>query len=522
MAKFGDLLTSSNAITKEELNLCLQAQKFSHKERIGAILKHYNFIDDSMIAELIAKEIGWTLFNGEYTPDYSMIKQIGLDFFNENQIYPVRSGHKTLFVVSYVDNVDITDYLRSVLTLNKDDKDLFVIGVEQDVRNALDILTLEETRKNINTTTFDIKDDGEDKITIWLDYVINQAVITRSTDIHIEPTHKATEIRFRIDGILKFICCVKREHINAIANIILNRCRANPGEYKFQEGSFCHKFKDTNKEYDIRFSQVPSAYGPAIVLRLHDKVRASIPLKSLGYSDHNWKLINQVLKKPHGIVLVTGPTGCGKSTTLYGMLNYIKTIEKKILTIEDPIEINHSLMTQLQINYAQEVTFARAIRAFLRHDPDIILVGEIRDQETAQEAVRASITGHQVFSTLHTSGPIEAVLRLKDLNIDPVNIASSLLAVISQRLVRRLCKHCKREISIQKNDLEVCEAKYLIEERQVICSPNGCEECNDGYWGRAVVAEVMIINDQIKNLIRKRPIRGYSSFIKRDGPSNNR
>ena len=513
MAKFGELLISGNFITKEELNLCLQTQKLNHKERIGAILKHYNFIDDLKIAELIAKEIGWALFTEEYTPDYSVIRKIGLEFFNKNQIYPVKNGYKTFFVVSYIDNVDITDYLRSELDLKKEDKDLFTIGIEKDVRNALDLLILEETRKDINTTVLDIKGDDEDKVTTWLDYVINQAIITRSTDIHIEPTNKATEVRFRIDGILKFICCVKKEHMNAIANIILNRCHANPGEYKFQEGSFCHKFKDTKKDYDIRFSQVPSAYGPAIVLRLHDKVRSSIPLKSLGYSDHNWKLINQALKKPYGIILVTGPTGCGKSTTLYGMLNYIKTIEKKILTIEDPIEINHSLMTQLQINYVQEVTFAKAIRSFLRHDPDIILVGEIRDRETAQEAVRASITGHQVFSTLHTNGPIEAVLRLKDFNIDSINIASSLLAVVSQRLVRKLCKHCKNDRCIQKNRLEDYETKYLIEEQQVVFSPNGCGECNDGYWGRTVVAEVMIVDDEIKSLIGKNQLGDLAQLL---------
>ena len=514
MAKFGELLISGNLITKGELNLCLQTQKLNHKERIGAILKHYNFIDDLKIAELIAKEIGWTLFTEEYVPDYSVIRKIGLEFFNTNHIYPVKKGCKTLFVVSYIDNVDITDYLRSELALNKEDKDLFAIGNEKDVRNALDLLVLGETRKNINTTELDIIGDDEDKIIIWLDYVINQAIITRSTDIHIEPTKKATEIRFRIDGILKFICCVKKEYMNAIANIILNRCHANPGEYKFQEGGFCHRFKDTDKDFDIRFSQIPSAYGPAIVLRLHDKVRASIPLKNLGYSDHNWRLIKQVLKKPHGILLVTGPTGCGKSTTLYGMLNYIKTIDKKILTIEDPIEINHSLMTQLQINHAQEVTFAKAIRAFLRHDPDIILVGEIRDQETAQEAVRASITGHQVFSTLHTNGPIEAVLRLKDLNIDPINIASSLLAVVSQRLIRKLCKHCKKDISVQKDRLEDYEAKYLIEGSQVVCSPQGCEKCNDGYWGRTVVAEVMIIDDEIKSLIGRDQLGDISQLLR--------
>ena len=503
MAKIGEILINGKLINKEQLDLCLQAQKLNNKERLGAILKHYNFVDDFKIAEMIAKEIGWALYTDDFIPDYEVINQIGLDFFNKNQIYPVKNGNNTLFVVSYIDNVDITDYLRTELRINKESKELFAIGIEKDVRNALDILVLDESRKNVSDQISEIKGNDEDKITTWLDNVINQAIITRSTDIHIEPTSKGSEVRYRIDGILKFICCVDKDYIKGIANVILNRCHANPGEYRIQDGSFSHKLKNTTRVIDIRFSQVPSVFGPAIVLRLLDKVRASIALKSLGYSEHNWRLINQVLKKPHGIVLATGPTGCGKSTTLYGMLNHIKTIEKKILTIEDPVEMQHSLMTQLQIDNVQEVTFGKAIRAFLRHDPDIILVGEIRDQETAQEAVRASITGHQVFSTLHTNGPIEAILRLKDLGVAPANIASSLLAVVSQRLIRKLCKHCKKTLNVQKIKLEDNEAAYLVEDNQVIYTPVGCDRCNEGYWGRQVVAEVMILGEEIKDLIGK-------------------
>ncbi|MDE2028169.1 MAG: Flp pilus assembly complex ATPase component TadA, partial [Candidatus Omnitrophica bacterium] len=367
MAKFGELLIVENLITQEELNLCLQAQGLNRHERIGAILKHYNFIDDLKIAELIAREIGWEFFTGEYVPDYSAVKSMGFEFFNKNQIFPVKDGPRTIFVVSYIDNVDVTDHLKVALALDTEDKDSFAIGSEKEVRLALELLALEENRRNINTPSLEISGNDEDKVTTWFDQIIKQAVITHSTDIHIEPALKVTEVRFRIDGILKFICCVKKEHIHAIANIILNRCHANPGEYRFQEGGFRYQCQDTGKDYDIRFSQVPSAYGPAIVLRLHDKVMASIPLERLGYSESNWKLIKEMLKKPYGIILVTGPTGCGKSTTLYGMLNHIKSIGKKILTVEDPIEINHTLMTQLQINHAQEVTFARAIRAFLRH-----------------------------------------------------------------------------------------------------------------------------------------------------------
>lgn len=501
MPKFGETLLKEKVITKEELNLCLQVQRFVPRERIGTILKDYNFIDDLKIAEFVAQEIGWTLFTKEYVPDHAVINEIGLDFFNKNHIYPVKNGVNTLFVVSYIDNVDTTDYLRARLQLNQEEKDLFAIGNELDVRNALDRLVLEETRKTLNPETFEIRGDDEGKLTAWLDSLVRNAIISRSTDIHIEPTWKTAEVRFRVDGLLKFICCVKKRYVNAIANIILNRCHANPGEYNFQEGGFSFKLQDSTREYDIRFSQVPSVFGPSIVLRLHDKVRSSIPLVRLGLTQRNCKIIDQALRKPHGIILVTGPTGCGKSTSLYGMLNEIKTIGRKILTVEDPVEINHSLMTQVQINQAQQVTFARTIRAFLRHDPDVILVGEIRDSETAQEAVRASITGHQVFSTLHTNGPIEAILRLKDLGVAPSHIASSLLAVVSQRLVRKLCSHCKAESPVSRDSVDECEAKYMSQDIQILSSPRGCGQCLDGYMGRTVIAEVMLVDDLIRELI---------------------
>jgi len=237
------------------------------------------------------------------------------------------------------------------------------------------------------------------------------------------------------------------------------------------------------------------------VLRLLDKARTSIPLKNLGYSQHNWKLIKQAIKAPHGIILVTGPTGCGKSTTLYAMLNHIKTVEKKILTVEDPVEMNHSLMTQLQVNPHQALTFGKAIRAFLRQDPDIILVGEIRDNETATEAIRASITGHQIFSTLHTNDPVSAILRLKDLGIEAINIASCLNAVVSQRLVRKLCPHCKKGSTAFKSELDPIEAKYFTKDTQTVYAAVGCNKCNNGYWGRTVVAEVCLLDNKIKDLI---------------------
>src|SRR5208283_5263354 len=268
---------------------------------------------------------------------------------------------------------------------------------------------------------------------------------------------------------------------------------------------------------DVRFSQIPTIWGPSIVLRLLDRARAAIPLESLGYSEHNQKLINQAIIVPHGLILVTGPTGSGKSTTLSAVLNQIKSISKKIITIEDPVEITHSLMSQVEVKEAQELTFGMAIRAFLRQDPNVILIGEIRDSQTAEESLRAANTGLQIFSTLHTNDPISAILRLKDLGVDAVNISSCLVAVVSQRLVRKLCPFCKSLIAGVQDTLEPYEAKYLSQEVQPIYRANGCERCHHGYLGRTVVSEVLLIDPEIKELIGRNTLGEIYSLLRQRG-----
>jgi len=496
MSKIGELLINNRLITQEELNLGVETKRINPKERLGSILKHYNFIDDLQIAQMLSLQIRWKLYTGEYVPNVEVFHKVGIDFLIKHQIFPLKNGYQPVFVVSYVDNVDMTDALQNIFGSREI---LFYIGLEKDVRDALDLIVLEESRKNLASKVLAI--ENPDAMAHWLDSLIRLAVITRCSDIHIHPSCKTTEIRFRIDGLLTSVCCVKREYVKSIANIILTKCKANPGDYQIQDGSFEFEYMDLGRKIDIRFSQIPSIHGPSIVLRLLDKARTSIPLKNLGYSQRHWKLINQAIKAPHGIILVTGPTGCGKSTTLYAMLNHIKTVEKKILTVEDPVEMDHSLMTQLQVNAHQELTFGKAIRAFLRQDPDIILVGEIRDRETATEAMRASITGHQIFSTLHTNDPVSAILRLKDLGVEAINIASCLNAVVSQRLVRKLCPHCKEGSTAFKSKFDLIEAKYFTKDIQTVYTAVGCNKCNNGYWGRTVVAQVCLIDNKIKDLI---------------------
>ena len=514
LAKIGEILIEEKLITQDQLDHCLEYKKTNPKVRIGTILKHHNFINDHVLADCLSIQINWKRFKSDYVPDYMAIEKIGLDYFCIHQIFPLKNGNIPSFVVSFIDDVEVTDFLKHHFG-NKGVN--FYIGAESDVRNALDLIRLEQSRQKLLSEIESLKSEGIDSLASWLNGIINLAIITRSSDIHIEPTGKTTDIRFRIDGLLTPISCLKPEYISKLANIILTKCKGNPCDYGIQDGRFDHEFSEMNRLVDVRFSQIPTIHGPGIVLRLLDKVRASIPLESLGYSENNQKLINQAIMVPHGLILVTGPTGSGKSTTLSAILNQIKSISKKIITIEDPVEITHSLMSQVEIEQSQNLDFAVAIRAFLRQDPNIILIGEIRDRETAEESLRAANTGLQILSTLHTNDPISAILRLKDLGVDAVNISSCLVAVVSQRLVRKLCPFCKISFEGRFEILEAYEAKYLSYKNQKLFSSNGCQRCRLGYLGRTVVAEVMLIDPAIKELIGRNALGEIYSQLRKQG-----
>jgi type IV pilus assembly protein PilB len=511
--QIGKILVDEHLIDQEQLDHCLEYKKQNPKAYLGSILRHHGFINDHQLANCLSKQINWQRFNGEYVPDYEVVEKMGLKFYCESQIFPLKNGNTPSFVVSHVDNVQSTDSLRSIFGTSIK----FMIGPECDVRNAIDLIVLEHDRQRLLSEIDNLKADGIESLSSWFNEILNLAIITRSSDIHIEPTGKTTDVRFRIDGILTSITCLKSEYIKTIANIALSRCKCNPGEYGLQDGRFEHNYKQMSRNVDIRFSQIPSINGPSIVLRLLDRARASIPLESLGYSEHNKGLIDQAIIVPHGLILVTGPTGSGKSTTLYAILNQIKSISKKIVTCEDPVEIPHSLMSQVEVDLPKEVTFCKSIRAFLRQDPNVMLIGEIRDHETAEECMRAANTGLQIFSTLHTNDPISAILRLRDLGVDAVNISSSLVAVVAQRLVRKLCPLCKTPHELHKQDAKPHEAKYFLDDTQRIFRANGCSRCRSGYLGRTVVSEVLLIDPEIKELIGRNDLGGVYSLIRKRG-----
>ncbi|MDP2913212.1 MAG: GspE/PulE family protein, partial [Candidatus Omnitrophota bacterium] len=287
--------------------------------------------------------------------------------------------------------------------------------------------------------------------------------------------------------------------------------------YKFHDARFAHTY--SNHAVDIRVSCIPSIFGPCLVLRLLDVAKTLITLENLGFYKEHFDAINRISQKPHGIIIASGPTGSGKTTTLYAILNQIKSLSTKVITIEDPVEIKMPLINQVQINEKQGITFAHATRAFLRHDPNVMLIGEIRDPDTAREAIRASVTGHRVLSTLHTNTAVDSVYRLHDLGIELTHIANSVLAVISQRLIRKLCVFCRKRAILKKEVLpELLRNNLGAEETEVaVYKARGCPHCQGGYKGRTVIAEVLCFNEEIREMISLGKLDAFRRRRKEEG-----
>ena len=436
MERIGDILVKNKAITIEDLEYALSIQESIEKrERIGRILKDNNFASDDDIARALARQSGWRYFNKKYVVNLPEVQRIGLDILMDRVCVPVETDEGTVFVFAYPFDIQTTDRLLRDSSPGK----TFYVGSENAILSSLECIATRQKGKEIDSIINIIKEKGltGDEIKELLDRLIDEAIIQNATDIHIEPQEKVSTIRFRIDGVLSFKRCIPLEVHNNLINVVFSRAEITVSDFnKFHDARFSHTF--LNHTVDIRVSCIPSIFGPCLVLRLLDITKTLINLENLGFFKTHLETISRIAKKPHGIIIIAGPTGSGKTTTLYAILNKLKNLSTKVITIEDPVEIKMPLVNQVQINEKQDITFAHAARAFLRHDPNIILIGEIRDPDTAKEAIRASLTGHKVLSTLHTNTAIDAIYRLNDLGIDLSHIANSVLAVISQRLVRKL------------------------------------------------------------------------------------
>ncbi|MFM2485418.1 type II secretion system ATPase GspE [Celerinatantimonas yamalensis] len=345
--------------------------------------------------------------------------------------------------------------------------------------------------------------DGDAPIIRLLNAMLGEAIKEEASDIHIETFEKSLSIRFRIDGVLREILRPNRQLAVLLTARVKVMAKLDIAEKRLpQDGRI--SLRIAGRSVDLRVSTMPSSFGERVVLRLLDKQQARIDMSTLGMNADNHQQLVSLLNRPHGILLVTGPTGSGKSTTLYAGIQTINSRERNILTVEDPVEYNIDGIGQTQVNTKVDMTFARGLRAILRQDPDVVMIGEIRDLETAQIAVQASLTGHLVLSTLHTNTAIGAITRLRDMGIEPFLLSSSLLGVLAQRLVRVLCPHCRTAHKLTKKECHLLHLDVDKYHHHPIYRPNGCEHCNQsGYKGRTGIYELVTVDDTLRGLIHE-------------------
>ena len=357
-----------------------------------------------------------------------------------------------------------------------------------------------QIRQEISSTSTD--DGGESSgILRLIETILKTAISNRASDIHIESSEKNCIVRCRIDGMLAEIFVFDKDIYPPLVSRLKMLSNLDIAEQrKPQDGRF--SVQVLGRDYDFRISTLPVIHGESVVMRILDKTKAIIKLSELGMLEDNLAKFSRLTRTPYGMILVTGPTGSGKTTTLYAALNDIKSVEKKMITVEDPVEYQMDMIQQVNVNVKAGLTFASSLRSILRQDPDIIMIGEIRDQESLRIAIQAALTGHLVFSTLHTNDAISAVARVVEMGIEPYLVSGSLIGVEAQRLVRKLCPHCKQKITLTPMQLD--HIIHLIPDDFTFYAPVGCGKCSQtGYLGREMISEVLPISDKISSLIAK-------------------
>jgi len=518
---FGELCIEKSLVRPEQLARALAAQK-EKGGRIGDILEQMKIIGARQKYEILSEQLGLE-FLPELTDqqiDPELSKGIPIAFVKQYQMLPLRREDSKVVVasadpVNFYPLEDLTRILsaqiRIVVTpaeqviaaINKiyDRLGSSAEGVIEDMEQDGEDLSL--LAQGIEEPTDLLEASEEAPIIRFVNSLLYQAIKERASDIHIEPFERELLVRFRIDGVLYEILRAPKRLQSSITSRVKIMGGLNIAEKRLpQDGRI--RIKIAGKDVDIRLSTLPTAFGERTVMRLLDRSQVLLQLNDLGFSGENLAAMTDLIHHSHGIILVTGPTGSGKTTTLYAALQKINTPDKNIITIEDPIEYQIPGIGQIQVNPKINLTFANGLRSIVRQDPDVILVGEIRDTETAEIAIQASLTGHLVFSTLHTNDAPSATIRLIDMGIEPFLISSSTLAIIAQRLVRVLCPNCRVSAAPDPQMTRGLEDKPWMQ-KPTFFKPAGCPNClNTGYLGRHGIYELMPMNDEIRAMINRR------------------
>lgn len=514
--RLGDLLVDAGVITEEQLMEALKKQR-ELGLRLGETLIELKFTDENEIAEALHRQMGFSIAKireAKLAPE--VIALLPESIVRKHNVVPFEldSDNPNILRVAMSDPLDILaiDDLSIVTNMQIEvmvatPSDIY-FGIERYYGNEQVAKVAEayskERREQQNAREKQDEDNEEvdnAPIVLLVNKIIEQAVNERASDIHIEALEDSVRIRFRIDGVMQEMMRYEKELLNAIVARIKIISGMNISEKRVpQDGRMTQRFNRV--EYDIRVSSLPTVFGEKVVMRLASKSALTRDKSELGFPEEEMRRFDKLVHNPHGIILVTGPTGSGKSTTLYTVLSELNSGDVNIITVEDPVEADVDGINQVQVNEKAGLTFAAALRSILRQDPDIIMIGEIRDEETASIAVKAAITGHLVVSTLHTNSAASTVTRLEDMGVEPYLLADSTVGIIAQRLVRRLCPKCKREHQLTEEDKTRLHLRGNAAPTIYEPGNTGCTFCNNtGYRGRIGVYEIMPVTPAVRQVI---------------------
>lgn len=508
--RLGEKLIQLGLISDDQLQIVLTEQK-SSKKLFGAILVEMGFITESALGEVLAESSGTQKFDAKSSMlDSSVVRRIPKELAARHKVLPVAYENDVLkLAMADVYNVLAIDQVRRHLPHNT--KIVPVYCTESEILELIDqyfdyeisvdgILREIETGIRDNSSKLDGRQEGYVNPTVRLvNALLIDAIKTGASDIHFEPEGTFLRLRYRIDGNMQQIRSFHRDYWSAMAVRIKIMAGMNIAETRNpQDGRISYNVQ--GRDVDFRVATQPTVHGENIVMRLLDKAKSLVPLESLGFSEHNREVLFKMLKRPEGIIIVTGPTGSGKTTTLYSVLSYINSIDTNIMTLEDPVEYQLPLIRQSYVREGTGMDFLNGIKSLMRQDPDIIFVGEVRDEDTALMAVRAALTGHQVYTTLHTNDALGAIPRLGDIGVPAHLLSGSLIGCLAQRLARKLCKHCKKP---RPATTEECKMLGVDPgKKPELYDSVGCQRCNHkGYKGRTAIVEIMRVDKGLDELI---------------------
>jgi len=517
MKKLGDILIEMNKVDKRDVDRALILQK-ENGQKLGKILLSLGYITEKDLVASLVEQTGIRSITGDQWPaEIQRVETLDVTFLRKQKMIPIADADGTLtMVMEDPFNFEVLDAVET-LTGHRVDA---VLGIEGEILDAL-VRLYEDDNKDavvhgLDDVFADIDEDNieqlkdlasEAPVIRLVNQMISRAVEMKASDIHVEPFEKSLKIRYRIDGVLHEMETPSRNIAPAVISRIKIMSKLDIAEKRVpQDGRI--NLRILGKEIDFRVSTVPTLHGESVVMRILDKGSITLfDLSKLGFPADTFKKYQRLITRPHGIILVTGPTGSGKTTTLYAVLNRLNSPDKKIITVEDPVEYQLEGVNQIHVNSQVGLTFASGLRTILRQDPDIILVGEIRDRETAEIAIQASLTGHLVLSTLHTNDACGAITRLLDMGVEDYLIASTVIGVLAQRLVRVACPECKTPIELPVETLADFGIKLGKDEPvPPAIRADGCKACGfTGYVGRKGIYELLLVDDSVRELILAKP-----------------